>query len=133
MDDLVHPESVHGVEHRPPVTDVSLDEGDVADGGGVSELHGVERDHVAPALFEETDGVGPDVAGTAGHEHGHGPGVSPIGLGGAIRRSGLRDGAACPFQPRKPVDPRPDLDVGSQISDKLSDSSEELSRHEHLG
>ena len=71
VDDGVDPVIVDDAPDRLTISDVARDEWRVADGGSMTELHCVEYDDVATSLPEESDGVGADIAGSAGHENGH--------------------------------------------------------------
>ncbi|CAB4594766.1 unannotated protein [freshwater metagenome] len=60
------------VGDQRPVADVAHHQVGAEQGGAVAELQGVEDDHVTSAVAQHADGVRADVAGSAGHEGGHG-------------------------------------------------------------
>jgi hypothetical protein len=84
---------VHEGGHDAGVADVGVDEGEAIGGERAEEVEGlgvpseevVDGEDIVPALQEELDGVGPDVAGAAGDEDVHGRRVG--------KRAGLGDGA----------------------------------------
>jgi hypothetical protein len=87
--DVVVDDELH---HQVLVRDVADDERGVEHGLLATALQRVEHDDVAAELAEPADGVGADVAGTAGDEDGHpgehrsGPCVATLGRRGPRRR-----------------------------------------------